>query len=113
MAHENIAIQQPNFCMGPQLGTICTIDTTNINTILRIKDTSGSTIVDYSLTSNIISELVGLEYVGPITLSSVVDGLTFFTVEKVDSTRCIIKRWETQVMFSQLYLKEQIIKYTT
>ena len=113
MAHENIAIQQSNFCIGPQTGTICTIDTTNVSTVLRVKDTSGSTIVDYSLTSNIISELIGLEYIGPTNLTSMVDGLTFFTVEKVDSTRCIIKRWETQTMFSQLYLKEQVIKYTT
>ena len=112
MAHENITIQQPNFCMGPQLGTICTIDTTNVVTVLRIKDTSGSTIVDYSLTSNIINELIGLEYVGPTTLFSVVDGLSFFTVEKLDSSRCIIKRWETQTMFNQLYLKEQVIKCT-
>lgn len=113
MAHENITIQQPNFCIGPQLGTICTIDMTNVNTVLRVKDTSGGTIVDYSLTSNITGELIGLEYVGPTTLSSIVDGLVFFTVEKVDSSRCIIKRWETDTMFNQLYLKEQIIKYTT
>ena len=113
MAHENIAIQQPNFCNGPQLGTICTIDMTNMNTVLRVKDTSGSTIVDYSLTSNIINELIGLEYVGPTTLSSIVDGLTFFTVEKINNSKCIIKRWETETMFNQLYFKEQIIKYST
>jgi hypothetical protein len=113
MANENIALQQPNFCWGPQLGTMCTIDTTNVNTVLRVKDTSGSTIVDYSLTSNIINELIAFEYVGPTNLSGIVDGLTFITVEKVSNSQCLIKRWETQTMFSQLYLKEQVIKYST
>lgn len=113
MANENIEIQQPNFCLGPQIGTMCTIDTTNVSTVLRVKDTSGGTIVDYSLTSNIINELIGVEYVGPTNLTSMVDGLTFFTVEKVSDSKCIIKRWETQTMFNQLYLKEQIIKYST
>lgn len=113
MANENIEIQQPNFCFGPQLGTMCTVDMTNINTVLRVKDTSGGTIVDYSFTSNITNELLGLEYVGPTNLSGMVDGLSFFTVERVSSSNCIIKRWETQTMFRQLYLKEQIIKYST
>lgn len=113
MANENIEIQQPNFCFGPQLGTMCTVDMTNINTVLRVKDTSGGTIVDYSFTSNITNELLGLEYVGPTNLSGMVDDLTFFTVERVNSYSCIIKRWETQTMFRQLYLKEQIIKYST
>lgn len=113
MANENIEIQQPNFCWGPQLGTMCTIDTTNVNTVLRVKDTSGNTIVDYSLTSNIINELISIEYIGPINLPNIVDGLTFFTVEKVNDSKCIIKRWETQTTFNQLYLKEQVIKYST
>ena len=113
MANENIALQQPNFCWGPQLGTMCTIDTTNVSTVLRVKDTSGGTIVDYSLTSNIINELIAFEYVGPTNLSGIVDGLTFITVEKVNNSQCLIKRWETQTMFSQLYLKEQVIKYST
>ena len=113
MANENIEIQQPNFCFGPQLGTMCTIDTTNVTTVLRVKDTSGGTIVDYSLTSNIVNELIGVEYVGPTNLTGMVDGLTFFTLEKVSTSKCIIKRWETQTMFSQLYLKEQVTKYST
>ena len=113
MAHENINIQYPNFCLGPQLGTICTIDTTNLTTVLRIKNMAGGLIVDYTLSSNIINELVGVEYVGPSDLSEIIDGLTFFTVEKINTSKCIIKRWETRTTYSQLYLKEQIIKTST
>ena len=112
MANENIEIQQPNFCFGPQVGTMCTIDTTNVNTVLRVKSTSGGTIVDYSFTSNIINELLGVEYIGPTNLSGMVDDLTFFTVERINSSNCIIKRWETQTIFNQMYLKEQIVKYS-
>ena len=56
MAHENIQISQPNLCMGPQTGTLCTIDTTNPTTVLKVKDTGGSTIIDLTLSSNIIND---------------------------------------------------------
>jgi hypothetical protein len=110
MAHENIEIAQSNFCLGPQSGTICTIDTTNPQTVLRIKDTGGSTITTLNLSTNIIGELLGVEYVGPTNLTGLVDGLIFFTVEKVNTTSCMIRRWETRTTFSELNLKEQVIK---
>ena len=113
MAYENIQIQQPNFCLGPQLGTICTIDTTNPQTVLKIKNTSGSTILDMSLSSNIVSDTARVEYVGPPNLTSVQDGLTFFTFEKVTDSSCLLKRWETRVSSSELLLKEQVVKSTT
>lgn len=110
MAYENITLQQANFCLGPQSGTICTIDSTNVNAVLRVKNTAGATIKDYSLSSNIVGSVVGLEYVGPRNLTNMVDGLIFFTFEKVNSTTCLIKRWETRVSYSELILKEQITK---
>ena len=110
MAYENITLQQANFCLGPQSGTICTIDSTNVNAVLRVKNTAGATIKDYSLSSNIVGSVVGLEYVGPHNLTSMVDGLIFFTFEKVSSTTCLIKRWETRVAYSEIVLKEQITK---
>lgn len=113
MAYENIQIIQPNFCLGPQTGTICTIDTTNPQTVLRVKDTGGSSIIDLSLSSNILNDNVRLEYVGPNNLSSVVDDLTFFTFEKVNNTSCIIKRWQTRMSYRELLLKEQIVKISS
>lgn len=113
MAYENIRIQQSNFCSGPQAGTICTVDTTNPQTVLRIKNTSGATIADYSMSSNILNSNVRVEYAGPRNLSSILDDLTFFTFEKVNDNSCIIKRWTTRVSGSELLLKEQINKTST
>jgi hypothetical protein len=113
MAHENIRLKQPNFCIGPQAGTICTIDTTNPTTILRVKNTTGATIIDLSLSSNILNDDIRVEYVGPNNLSDVVDDLTFFTFEKVSNTSCMVKRWATRMAYSELLLKEQVIKSTT
>jgi hypothetical protein len=113
MAHENIEIARPNFCMGPQAGTICTIDTTNPQTVLKIKDTGGSTIMDLSMSSNILNDDVKVEYIGPPYLSEIVDELTFFTFEKVNSSTCLIKRWETRMAFREILLKEQVVKKTS
>jgi len=113
MAHENIRLKQPNFCIGPQAGTICTIDTTNPTTILRIKNTAGANMLDLSLSSNILNDDIRLEYVGPRNLPNVVDDLTFFTFEKVSDTSCMIKRWATRMSYSELLLKEQVVKITT
>lgn len=110
MAYENVRLTQRNFCLGPQPGTICSIDTSNPTTVLKIKNVAGSNIVDYSLASNIINDNVRLEYVGPLNLPEMRDGLVFFTFEKVSDSVCMIKRWETRVAYNELLLKEQIIK---
>ena len=107
MAYENIEISNPNFCLGPQGGTICTIDTTDVDTVLRVKNLSGGLISDYTLSANIPSthEL--------LALPGFIDEATFFTLEKVDSTTCIIKRWEINTSVQTLDLKQQIVKSTS
>ena len=115
MEHENIKLLQPNFCLGPQVGTICTIDTTNPTTVLRVKTLAGGAVLDLalSLSSNVLSSNIRLEYVGPINLSEMKDDLTFFTFEKVNNSTCMIKRWQTRMAYRELLLKEEIIKYTS
>jgi hypothetical protein len=113
MAYENIRLQHPNFCAGPQSGTICSVDTTNPQTVLRIKNTSGTTVVDYSMSSNILNSNVRVEYAGPRNLSSILNDLTFFTFEKVSNSSCIIKRWATRTSSNELLLKEQVVKNST
>ena len=110
---ENVHFKYPNFCFGPIAGTFCSINQDSATTILRIKNSAGTTLADYTLSSNIINELIHLEYVGPSDITEIMDSLTFFTVEKVNSTRCIIKRWEARPSSSQLNLKQQIVKSTT
>jgi len=113
MAYENVQFVQPNFCLGPQSGTICTIDSTSVNTVMRVKNTAGATIKDYSLSSNIVGSVIGLEYVGPHNLTNMIDGVSFFTFERVNSTTCLIKRWEPRIAYSELVLREQVIKFSS
>lgn len=109
----NIQIKYPNFCFCPQAGTFGTINQDSATTILRIKTSAGGLVSDYSLSSNILSTMIHLEYVGPANITEIMDGLTFFTVEKLNTSTSIIKRWETRPSSSQLNLKQQIIKTST
>lgn len=113
MAGENIDILYPNFCRGPVNGTICTLDTSSAKTFLKVKNLTGTHILDLSLASNIITDNPRVEYVGPYGLPAMIDGLTFFTFEKVSTTTCMIKRWSTRVNFRELILEEQIVKSNT
>lgn len=113
MAHENIQLTYPNFCMGPVPGTICTVNTSNPTTVLRIKNTAGAIVDEYSFSSNIVNPVEGLEYVGPAQITEIIDGLSFFTLERISSSACVIKRWETRTNFKELDLKEQIIRTNT
>ena len=109
----NINLSYPNFTLTPQAGTFGTINTAEATTRLRIKNTAGGLISDYTLSANLLSTLVGIEYCGPLNLTEMIDDVTFITVERVNSTQCLIKRWETAVGFSLLNLKQQTLKYTT
>lgn len=109
MAQENIEIAYPNFCIGPQAGTIATVDTSEASTRLIIKNFAGSVINTYTLSSNILNTVVGVEYTGPRNLSQPITGTTFFTCERISSSSCMVKRWELDTSFSTLNLKQTII----
>jgi len=113
MAYENIQVTYPNFCEGPQAGTFCTIDQAAVTTTMRVKNDTGALISEYSLSSSIINDVVGFEYVGPRGLTAFLDELTFFTFERVSASSVMIKRWETRVNNLTLNLKQQIVKNTT
>ena len=113
MAFENVNFKYPNFCLGPQLGTFCSINQDTATTLLQIKNQAGGTVGDYTLSSNILNDLISIEYVGPTDLTGMLDDLTFFTLEKVDEDTCIVKRYETRSSSNQLNLKQQIVKSST
>ena len=113
MAYENVQLTNSNFCLTPQTGTFGTISTTQLITRLSVINTTGGLIKDYILSANILNEFLSIDYVGPLNLSGPVNGVTFFTLEKVNDTRCIIKRWELNDNFALLNLKQEITKYTT
>jgi len=113
MAYENVNFTYPNFCIGPQDGTYCSINQNAATTILQIKNESGGTIADYTFSSSLLYDVKGIEYVGPINLTGILDDLTFFTLERINANKCMIKRFETKTSSSQLALKKKIVKSTT
>lgn len=110
MAFENVNFKYPIFCVGPQAGTFCSVNQDSATTILEIKNAAGGTVANYTFSSSILSEVKGLEYVGPTNLLGLVDGLTFFVLEKVSDSLCMIKRFEVKTSSFQLALKSKIIK---
>lgn len=109
MAYENIQLDYPNFCLGPVIGTFCSINRSAVTTIMELKNETGGIINSYVLSSNITNPVLSLEYVGPQNISSMIDGLTFFTLERVTSSICMISRWEIDTAVSMLNLKKQHI----
>ena len=111
----NVNFTYPNFTLSAQAGTFGSINTSEATTILRIKNASGGLITDYTLSANIQQdhEIIAVEYCGPVNLSEMIDDVTFITVERVNSSQCIVKRWETNVGFSILDLKQQTLYYTS
>ena len=122
----NVNLSYPNFTLTSQAGTFGSINTSAATTIFRIKNTAGGLVSDYTLSANIHpdNEVIGVEYCGPKNLTEVIDGSTFFTVERIPdlnswgvdlgtSTQCLVKRWEINVPFSLLNLKQQTLYYTT
>jgi hypothetical protein len=123
---QNIQLSYSNFTLTSQAGTFASVNTAEPETKLRVKNASGGLIADYILSANMHpdNELVGVEYCGPLNLTSILPYTTFFTIERIPdygptgdplstSRQCLIKRWEVDEQFAVLNLKQQIIKTTT
>ena len=67
----NINLSYPNFTLTPQAGTFGTINTDEPTTIMRIKNSAGGLISDYTLSANLHPDhtIVGIEYCGPLNLT--------------------------------------------
>lgn len=111
MALENIQIDDGNFCIGIQAGTFGTLDLSD--QALKFKNQTGAQVGPlYTISSGAIGDLKSLDYVGPRNQLGVVDGATFFTLERISSTQCKIKRWELNTTAVTLDLKDTITKTT-
>ena len=110
--YENIQIECGNFCLGPQIGTFATIDYSDVTHRLRIINTSGAIIKDYTLSFNLSYTFLGVEYVGPRNLTAAITGLPFITVERINEDNCIIRKWELDENLSILNLVSQVLKTT-
>jgi len=101
--HENINLNNPNFCIGPQAGTYCSIDNDVDPVVMHVKNELGNLIRTYSFFPSgvlepgpytyssaslpgpdgyIYNEFVKLKYVGPRDQSMYFDGAVFYTLEK-------------------------------
>ncbi len=113
MAYENIEVTEPNFCIGPQAGTYCSVDTSGAEAYMRVKNNTGNVITSYTFYPSDTLELNGavkaLKYVGPINQASFYSGLTFYTLENL-STSCIIRKWLLNQTLQRLELYSTIIK---
>ena len=124
--YENIEIPHSNFCIGPQAGTFCTIDTSGVSAFMRVKNSSGDLIRSYNVYPDTVlhsdshsstypyHRIVDLKYIGPINQASFYDDLTFFTLEKiydgVSSTSCIIRKWLLNHSAGRLELYQSFTK---
>lgn len=131
MAYENIQITHPNFCVGPQTGTFCTVDTSGSSAVLRIKNSSGDLIRSYDFYPNNIldvdsesgsypyNKVKNVRYVGHVDLAGFVDDMVFYTFERViddaqgSSDSCIIRRWHLNTASSRLELYQSFTKNST
>jgi len=91
----NIEAEEPTFCVGPQAGTYCTVDSYELIPVMRVKNFDGDLIRNYEFVPNNIisaptanypySTVLGLKYIGPIDLAYFYTGAQFFTFEKTFS----------------------------
>lgn len=120
--YENIRVQYPNFCIGPQTGAFCSVDLSAENARLVIKNSSGDLLDVYDFypydvlkSGSFLNvypkyEFRSIKYVGPTGLASFYDNLRFYTLERykedIDSeyTSCVIRIWKVDVVNSRLVL---------
>lgn len=127
MAYENIAVLEPNFCIGPQAGTYCSVDTAGLEPFVRIKNNSGSLIASYSFYplhtikedgfGQVIHGVIkSIKYIGPINQASYYSGLTFYTLESYEelaSWVSVVRQWRLNTSLNRLELYASMIKNET
>ena len=102
MAHENIMINNSNFCIGPQAGTYCYMDKNSDPVTLKVKNEIGSLLRTYTFFPQDIlkpapydydsldlnedgyykPEPISIKYVGPKEQSSFYNNMIFYTLER-------------------------------
>ncbi|MHA2219116.1 MAG: hypothetical protein ACXACY_24625, partial [Candidatus Hodarchaeales archaeon] len=112
----NVEFDKTNFCIGPTAGHFCSVDDEfGANGGLRFKNSTGTSIRDYSLDTSVI-EIKSIEYPGPrgLGLSQTQLGadLPFFTLERNSSTQCTIREWRLEATGATLDLENTITKTT-
>jgi len=111
MVQENVRFNNSNFCITPILGTYGSIDTSNIDSFLYIKNTSGTLIDSFSFNTNFKQHttFISLDYIGPRDTTVYVDNMLFLTSQYLYTT---ISGYYTEVTFWQLEVSTStLVKY--
>ena len=94
MSYENIQINEPIFCIGPQVGGYYTLSNVGTNYVVYVKNNAGLIIDTYTLdpidsldyeVPNAIKDFI---YIGPINQASPADDLIFYTLESIEYINC-------------------------
>jgi hypothetical protein len=118
VSFENIDINATNFCIGPQAGTFCFVDFSDINNVvMRVKNSSGDLIRSYifmpkdtfytDASAYPYNYIVDFKYAGPKNLNAFYSGAVFYTLERevsgyyyinvqetiTYSDKCVIREW--------------------
>lgn len=115
MAYENVEFSYNNFCRGPQGGTFCSINTTNVATTIQVKNSSGSLLHNYSVDPDLTQgiSIRSIEYPGPRGAAGFFGDAPFFTLERNSSTQCTIRAWKFNSTNSTLEKDYDIVKSTS
>ena len=115
MAYENVEFTYNNFCIGPQGGTFCSINTTNVSTTLQVKNSTGTLLHNYSVDPDLVQDVSirSIEYLGPRNTNGFFDGAPFFTLEHNSSTQCTIRAWKFNSTTSTLEKDYDIVTSTS
>lgn len=117
MAYENIDVLEPNFCIGPQAGTYCSVDMAGAEPFARIKNSSGALINSYSFfpLHTIEGSIKAIKYIGPLNQASYYSGLTFYTLESYmdGGWVSVVRQWRLNTVLNRLELYASMIKNET
>lgn len=116
---ENIQIQNPNFCIGPQIGTYCSVNTQSSPVSMQVKNNSGTLIRTYFFSpSNILKtspylpsdyQFISIQYIGKHNNNSFYNGAVFYTLELSNEFGNIIRRWKINELDYTLNLHSSYI----
>jgi len=89
----NIKVTNSNFCLGPQIGTYCTVDSSVDPVVMHVKNNIGTLIRTYSFNPLVLqkdstanhNKFAAIKYVGPYDQSSFYNGAVFYTLERIEA----------------------------
>ena len=111
MSYENINLLYNKFCRGPLPGSLCSVSFSNPSRpSLNILSQTGGIIQSFDILGGLDRNmLLSFEYVGPDKLDYIINDSFFYTLEKINKSRCLFKIFKFDTVFGNLSLFHQKI----